>query len=72
LACFAPELQSSFAPEWGDYFSPEYSKTELHLHKTLNQIEKTYLLILDDFELHPMDKIAKLTLLQIFEDQNAK
>jgi DNA replication protein DnaC len=37
--------------------------------KLLNQIEKTHLLILDDFGLHPMDKITRLALLQILEDR---
>lgn len=40
--------------------------------KMLNQIEKTQLLILDDFGLHPMDKITRLTLLQILEDRYGK
>ena len=38
----------------------------------LNQIEKTHLLILDDFGLHPMDKITRLALLQILEDRYGK
>jgi len=38
----------------------------------LNQIEKTHLLILDDFGIHPMDKIARLALLQILEDRYGK
>ena len=37
--------------------------------KMLNQIEKTHLLILDDFGLHPMDKITRLALLQMLEDR---
>lgn len=40
--------------------------------KMLNQIEKTHLLILDDFGLHPMDKINRLALLQILEDRYGK
>ena len=40
--------------------------------KMLNQIEKTHLLILDDFGLHPLDKIARLALLQILEDRYGK
>ncbi|MBN3034805.1 MAG: IS21-like element helper ATPase IstB [Bacteroidales bacterium] len=40
--------------------------------KLLNQIEKTHLLILDDFGLHPMDKIARLALLQMLEDRYGK
>ena len=37
--------------------------------KMLNQIEKTQLLIIDDFGLHPMDKITRLALLQMLEDR---
>lgn len=37
--------------------------------KLLNQIEKTHLLILDDFGLHPMEKITRLALLQMLEDR---
>lgn len=37
--------------------------------KLLNQIEKTHLIILDDFGLHPIDKITRLALLQILEDR---
>lgn len=37
--------------------------------KMLNQIEKTHLLILDDFGLHPMDKVTRLALLQMLEDR---
>ncbi len=40
--------------------------------KLLNQIEKTNLLIFDDFGLHPLDKITRLTLLQILEDRYGK
>jgi DNA replication protein DnaC len=40
--------------------------------KMLNQIEKTHLLILDDFGLHPMDKITRLALLQMLEDRYGK
>ena len=40
--------------------------------KMLNQIEKSNLLILDDFGLHPMDKITRLALLQILEDRYGK
>ena len=40
--------------------------------KMLNQIEKTHLLILDDFGIHPMDKTARLALLQILEDRYGK
>lgn len=38
----------------------------------LNQIEKTHLLILDDIGLHPMDKITRLTLMQMLENRHSK
>jgi DNA replication protein DnaC len=47
-------------------------KLEGTLLKFLNQIEKTNLLILDDFGLHPMDANARLSLLQILEDRYGK
>jgi len=37
--------------------------------KLLNQIEKYQLIIIDDFGLHPLDGITRLTLLQILEDR---
>ncbi len=37
--------------------------------KLLNQIEKTHLIIIDDFGLHPMDGVTRLALLQILEDR---
>lgn len=40
--------------------------------KLLNKIEKTHLLIIDDFGLHPLDKITRLALLQILEDRYGK
>lgn len=40
--------------------------------KMLNLIEKTSLLIIDDFGLHPLDNIARLSLLQILEDRYGK
>lgn len=40
--------------------------------KLLNQIEKTHLLILDDFGLYPLDGVARLALLQILEDRYGK
>jgi DNA replication protein DnaC len=40
--------------------------------KLLNQIEKTHLVILDDFGLHPLDGITRLALLQILEDRYGK
>ena len=40
--------------------------------KMLNQLEKTSLLILDDFGLAPMEQNTRLALLQILEDRYAK
>jgi len=40
--------------------------------RLLNQMEKTQLLILDDFGLHPMEKITRLALLQMLEDRYGK
>lgn len=40
--------------------------------KLLNQIEKTHLLILDDFGLYPLDALTRLALLQILEDRYGK
>ena len=40
--------------------------------KTLNQLEKVKLLILDDFGLAPLDQNSRLALLQILEDRYEK
>lgn len=48
------------------------SKLDGSFVKLLNQIEKTHLLILDDFGLHPLDGVTRLALLQILEDRYAK
>jgi len=40
--------------------------------RSLNQIAKTPLLVLDDFGLQPLDHHCKLALLQILEDRYAK
>lgn len=40
--------------------------------KLLNQIEKTHLLILDDFGISPLDTVTRLALLQILEDRYGK
>lgn len=48
------------------------SKLDGSYIKMLNQLEKTHLLILDDFGIHPMDKITRLALLQILEDRYGK
>ncbi len=48
------------------------SKLDGTFIKMLNQIEKTHLLILDDFGLTPLDSISRLALLQILEDRYGK
>ena len=48
------------------------AKLEGTLLKLLTQIEKTHLLILDDFGLQPLDQTARLTILQILEDRYAR
>lgn len=48
------------------------SKLDGTFIKLLNQIEKTNLLILDDFGLSPLDNISRLALLQILEDRYGK
>lgn len=48
------------------------SKLDGTFIKMLNQIEKTHLLILDDFGLHPLDTVTRLALLQILEDRYGK
>jgi len=48
------------------------SKLDGSFIKLLNQIEKTHLLILDDFGLHPLDTVTRLALLQILEDRYGK
>jgi len=48
------------------------SKLDGSFIKLLNQIEKTHLLILDDFGLHPLDSVTRLALLQILEDRYGK
>jgi len=40
--------------------------------KLLNQIEKTHLIILDDFGIHPFDGITRLAMLQLLEDRYDK
>jgi len=45
------------------------SKLDGTFIKLLNQIEKTHLLILDDFGITPLDNISRLTILQILEDR---
>lgn len=47
-------------------------KLEGTLLKFLAQVEKTHLLILDDFGLHPLDASSRLALLQILEDRYGK
>ena len=48
------------------------SKLDGTFIKLLNQIEKTHLLILDDFGLHPLDTVTRLALLQMLEDRYGK
>jgi len=48
------------------------SKLEGTYVKLLNQIEKTHLIVLDDFGLQPMDNATRLSLLQILEDRYGK
>jgi DNA replication protein DnaC len=48
------------------------SKLDGTFIKLLNQIEKTHLLILDDFGLTPLDNISRLAILQILEDRYGK
>jgi len=40
--------------------------------KLLNQIEKTHLIIIDDFGLFPLDNVTRLSILQILEDRYGK
>ncbi len=55
-------------------FIEKVSQTKLDgtFIKLLNHIEKTHVLILDDFGIHPFDGIARLALLQILEDRYGK
>jgi len=48
------------------------SKLDGTFMKVLNQIEKTHLLIIDDFGLHPMGSVTRLALLQMLEDRYGK
>jgi len=48
------------------------SKLDGTFMKLLNQIEKTHLLVIDDFGLHPLDTQIRLALLQILEDRYGK
>ena len=48
------------------------SKLDGSFIKLLNQIEKTHLLILDDFGLYPLDTVSRLAILQIMEDRYGK
>ena len=55
-------------------FLEKVSQTKLDgtFIKLLNQIEKTHLLIFDDFGITPFDNISRLALLQILEDRYGK
>jgi DNA replication protein DnaC len=48
------------------------SKLDGTYMKFLYQVEKTHLLILDDFGLHPMEQVPRLALLQMLEDRYGK
>ncbi len=48
------------------------SKLDGTFIKLLNQVEKSQLLILDDFGLHPLDGISRLAMLQMLEDRYGK
>jgi DNA replication protein DnaC len=48
------------------------SKLEGNYVKLLNHLEKSQLIILDDFGLHPLDNATRLALLQILEDRYGK
>ena len=48
------------------------SKVDGTYVKLLDQMERTSLIILDDFGLHPLDAITRLALLQILEDRYGK
>jgi len=48
------------------------SKLDGSYVKFINQLEKTNLIILDDFGLHPLDTVVRLALLQILEDGYGK
>jgi len=48
------------------------SKLDGTFMKVLTQIEKTHLLIIDDFGLHPMGSVTRLALLQMLEDRYGK
>ena len=48
------------------------SKLDGTFIRLLNQIEKTHLVILDDFGIHPFDPITRLAMLQLLEDRYDK
>jgi DNA replication protein DnaC len=48
------------------------SKLDGSYVKFINQLEKTHLIILDDFGLHPLDPTIRLAILQILEDRYGK
>jgi DNA replication protein DnaC len=48
------------------------SKLDGTFVKILNQIEKTHLVIIDDFGLYPLDVTTRLAILQILEDRYGK
>jgi len=48
------------------------SKLDGSYVKFINLLEKTHLIIIDDFGLHPLDQVIKLAILQILEDRYGK
>ncbi len=48
------------------------SRADQSYHKILKRLERTDLLILDDFGLEPFDHENRLTLLEIIDDRNAR
>ncbi len=48
------------------------TKLDGSYEKFINQLEKTHLIIIDDFGLHPLDSVIRLALLQILEDRYAE
>ena len=55
-------------------FLEQISQTKLDgtFVRVLNQIERTHLIILDDFGLQPLDAMTRIALLQILEDRYGK
>ena len=75
LKCFYSKV-GGYAPEYVgiNRFLEKITSSKLDgtYIKLLNQIEKTHLLILDDFGISPLDAVTRLALLQILEDRYGK